>query len=226
MTDVATLNHFTALRFRDAWWELDRRHRQAFLNEGVAALSEALPRVEFYRVFPTRHEADLLVWSALAANDAAAVRDGLSALGNALSPWRRYTEPTATLWGLTRPSPYTKRASSRTIEPLTGKRRPALVIYPFSKTIDWHLLEASVRQELMGEHIRVGREFPEVDQLLLYSYGLQDQEFVVVYEMDDLARFSELVGALRATEVRRYTLRDTPVWTSLHIAPEAMGSAW
>lgn len=226
MSADTTLNHFTALRFRDGWWELDRQERRRFLEEAGRALRDALPRVEFYRVFPTRHEADLLIWSALAADEPAAVREGLSALGDALSPWRSHARPTATLWGLTRPSPYTRRASSRTIDPLTGDRRPALVIYPFSKTTEWHLLDASARQELMGEHIRVGREFPEIDQLLLYSYGLQDQEFVVVYEMDDIARFSELVATLRATEVRRYTLRDTPVWTALHIAPDAVSSTW
>lgn len=221
-----TLSHFTAFRFRSAWWESDEGTRKGFLEEAVAELRKALPRAEFYRVFPTRHEADLLIWTAAEAAEPEGVREHLRRLGELLAPWRRWADPAATLWGLTRPSPYTRRASSRTIDPIDGARRPALVIYPFSKTTEWHLLDAERRQELMGEHIRVGREFPEVDQLLLYSYGLQDQEFVVVYEMDDLARFSELVATLRSTEVRRYTLLDTPVWTALHTPAERLTTTW
>jgi chlorite dismutase len=69
---------------------------------------------------------------------------------------------------------------------------------------------------MMNEHIRVGHEFPSVRQLLVYSTGLDDQEFIVAYETDDLAAFQSLVIALRSTEARRYTLSDTPIFTCIH----------
>ena len=53
-------------------------------------------------------------------------------------------------------------------------------------------------------------------QVLLYSTGLDDQEFVVAYETDQLERHHQLVVALRSTEARRYTLRDTPIFTAIH----------
>jgi chlorite dismutase len=68
----------------------------------------------------------------------------------------------------------------------------------------------------MNEHIKLGKQYPEIKQLLLYSFGLQDQEFVVSYEMEDLAQFSDLVKGLRETEGRRHTLFDTPVITGVH----------
>ena len=40
------------------------------------------------------------------------------------------------------------------------------------------LMDRETRQGMMNEHIRVGRQYPEISQLLLYSTGLQDQEFV------------------------------------------------
>jgi chlorite dismutase len=52
--------------------------------------------------------------------------------------------------------------------------------------------------------------------LLAYSFGLDDQEFIVAYETDDLPAFVELVYALRMTEGRKYTLRDTPILTGIH----------
>ena len=78
----------------------------------------------------------------------------------------------------------------------------------------------------MNEHIRVGRKYPQITQLLLYSTGLPDQEFVVAYETDDLALFSNLVTALRSTEGRKYTLRDTPIYTSIHQTPEQIITDW
>jgi chlorite dismutase len=78
----------------------------------------------------------------------------------------------------------------------------------------------------MAGHIKVGKQHSEITQLLLYSFGLQDQEFVVVYETDDLRRFLVLVEELRGTEVRPYTERDWPLHVGLHQArPEAL-AAW
>ena len=53
---------------------------------------------------------------------------------------------------------------------------------------------------MMNEHIKIGKQYESIKQLLLYSFCLQDQEFVVVYETDDLALFSQLVNDSRMTE--------------------------
>ena len=68
----------------------------------------------------------------------------------------------------------------------------------------------------MNEHIRIGHEYEDVRQVLLYTTGIDDQEFIVAYETENLPRFSALVVALRDTEARRYTLRDTPILTGIH----------
>lgn len=94
-------------------------------------------------------------------------------------------------------------------------------MYPFVKTTDWYLMSKDARQGMMNEHIRVGKQYPAIRQWLLYAFGLQDQEFVVVYEAEDLVLFSDLVQALRGTEARRYTLRDTPIFTALYRPLEA-----
>ena len=120
------------------------------------------------------------------------------------------------LWGFTRPSTYAKTRSTQEIDPFTAERKRHLVVYPFVKTSAWYGLSRDVRQGMMNGHIRVGKGYPDITQLLLYSVGVQDQEFVVVYETDDLTRFSDLVNELRGTEARAYTERDTPLTTALH----------
>lgn len=120
------------------------------------------------------------------------------------------------LWGLTRPSVYTKRRTTQEQALDLPDRLRYLVVYPFTKTVAWHLLNRDVRQGFMNEHMRVGHEFEDVRQVLLYTTGLDDQEFVVAYETDDIERHHQLVVALRATNSREFTLRDTPIFTAIH----------
>ncbi|HEY0603353.1 MAG TPA: chlorite dismutase family protein [Herpetosiphonaceae bacterium] len=86
-----------------------------------------------------------------------------------------------------------------------------LFVYPFVKTRAWYALPAAERQRMMDEHIRVGRKYPDVKLNTTYSYGLDDQEFVVAFETDVPSRFLDLVQELRETEASNYTLRDTPL---------------
>lgn len=90
-----------------------------------------------------------------------------------------------------------------------------LFIYPFVKNRDWYRLPREKRQELMDEHIRVGHKYPSVKLNTTYSFGLDDQEFVLAFETDRPADFLDLVMELRETEASRYTLRDTPIFTCI-----------
>lgn len=99
---------------------------------------------------------------------------------------------------------------------LDGEPKRYLIVYPFTKTTDWYLLGREARQGVMNEHMRVGRGYPMVRQLLAYSFGLDDGDFLVAYDTDDLAAFGELVRELRATESRRSTVDDRPIIVGIH----------
>jgi chlorite dismutase len=77
-------------------------------------------------------------------------------------------------------------------------------------------MEKEQRQTVMNEHMRVGHDYPQVRQLLAYSFGVDDQDFLVAYETDDLEVFGQLVYALRGTESRRSTVSDTPILAGIH----------
>ena len=102
-------------------------------------------------------------------------------------------------------------AESRT-HIIPGKRK-YLFVYPFVKTREWYLLPLERRQEMMDAHIKVGNEFPSVKLNTTYSFGLDDQEFVVAFETDEPKDFLDLVMKLRETQSSKYTLRDTPIFT-------------
>jgi chlorite dismutase len=95
-----------------------------------------------------------------------------------------------------------------------------LFVYPFIKTRAWYALPAAERGRIMAEHIRVGREFPGIDINTSYSFGLDDQEFVIAFNGDDPGEFLDLVQRLRGTESSSFTLRDTPTFTCLAVSLE------
>lgn len=88
-----------------------------------------------------------------------------------------------------------------------------IFVYPFVKTREWFLLPMERRQEMMDVHIKIGHEYPSVKLNTTYSFGMDDQEWVVAFETDHPSDFVDLVMALRETEGSRYTLRDTPIFT-------------
>src|SRR6267378_7765448 len=93
-----------------------------------------------------------------------------------------------------------------------------LFVYPFVKTRAWYSLPKPERQRMMDEHVRVGRKFPTIRLNTTYSYGLDDQEFVVAFEGDHPAEFLDLVMELREVEASAYTQRDTPTLTCVQMS--------
>jgi chlorite dismutase len=95
-----------------------------------------------------------------------------------------------------------------------------LFVYPFVKTRAWYGLAPEERRRIMHEHIKVGREYPTVDNHTTYSFGLDDQEFVVAFDTDDAGAFLDLVQRLRTTEASAWTERDTPSFTCINTSIE------
>jgi len=91
-----------------------------------------------------------------------------------------------------------------------------LFVYPFVKSKEWYRLTKHARQGMMDEHIEIGHRYPTVRLNTTYSFGLDDQEFVVAFESDKPEHFVDLVMELRHSEATSYTVRDTPTFTCVH----------
>jgi chlorite dismutase len=131
-----------------------------------------------------------------------------------------------TLLGMTRPSQYNPHQSQPAKE--TGRETEKefvdgdmkyLIVYPFTKTHAWHALPFEERRGIMKEHVMTAKKHSEnINQLLLYSYGIDDHEFIVSYQANDLIEFQTLVMDLRNTLGRPYTLADTPIFTCVSMS--------
>jgi chlorite dismutase len=221
-----SLNHFSLWTQTDGYHALDGAEALDVRRRWAAALAGVSRGVHHYTTFPTRIADEVLVWCADEIRDDGAPKRFFDAFAAAVRPFRRWIEPVDVLWGFTRASEYSRARSKQEIDPYAEKTRPYLIVYPFTKTAGWYQLDADARQALMNEHIRIGKSHAEVHQLLVYSTGLQDQEFVVIYETADLPGFSSLVTELRRTAARPYTLSDTPVRTCVHRPVEDLENLW
>jgi chlorite dismutase len=215
---------FAFYRLRPEWRTLPAATREAHKTE-VLELVERRGRefmIYSYSLAGTRGDCDFMLWQATRNIDHLQnlARDlnhtGLGA----------HLELPYSYFAMTRRSIYLNRYEQEYLQkyggnvPLEHARiaiNPQgsrfLFVYPFVKTREWYTLSHEERQRMMDEHIRVGHEWPDVKLNTTYSYGLDDQEFVVAFETDHIGRFLDLLMALRLTEASRFTLRDTPSFT-------------
>ena len=204
---------YLALKADPAWRRLSEEERRRGRAEFAQEIERA-PHIQSY-VYCTlglKPGVDLFLWRMGESPDG--LQDSLSRLQ--LTGLGKYLQVANSMIGLIRSSTYVKRQDKQEQAIYEQDRQRYLVVYPFSKTTEWYLMSKEARQGMMNEHIRIGHEYPAVRQLLVYSTGLDDQEFVVSYETEDLEAFQQLVIALRDTEARRYTLRDTPIYTCVY----------
>ena len=128
----------------------------------------------------------------------------------------RYADVSHSYLAMTKRSMYIDKDNPEHVEDrlhIVPGQSKYLFVYPFVKTREWYGLPVEQRQEMMDEHIRVGTKYRSVKLHTTYSFGLDDQEFVVAFETDYPADFLDLVQELRDTKASSYTLRDTPMYT-------------
>ena len=206
--------HAWLLRLDPAWRRRASAEREAEIAAFCAAAERSAARVmqHAYSTIGLRADGDLLLWR-MADRIEQMEETAADLLASGVGRW---LTPAISMIGLTRPSQYVKRPSRQEQSLFSGDRSRYLVVYPFTKSVEWYLTPAEERQEVMKGHMRVGHRFPQIRQLLAYSFGLDDQEFIVAYETDELVAFQDLVRELRETESRRSTVRDTPIITGIH----------
>jgi chlorite dismutase len=208
-----TFVQFLFYRLDPAWRRLPEEQRTCRTTEFAEAV-ESSEGIQTYAYSTTGLKAgtDLLLWrhgTDVSSLQAEASRMHQTELG-------RYLDISYSYFGLIRPSTYVRRQTAQEQSALSQERGSYLVVYPFTKTADWYLLSKATRQGMMNEHIKIGHDFPTIKQVLVHSFGLDDQEFIVSYETEDLLEFQSLVMDLRSTDGRKYTLSDTPIFTCVH----------
>ena len=110
-----------------------------------------------------------------------------------------YLSETQSMLAMTKRSIYVGKNARGAHDPrlvIAPSDKKYLFVYPFVKTRAWYALPMEDRKRMMQEHIRVGLKYPNVTLNTTYSYGIDDQEFVVAFELDNIEDFLDLVQDL------------------------------
>jgi chlorite dismutase len=205
---------YTFLKLDPAWRRLPGADREEHKREFLAACEDfgADHLLQSFSLVGTRGDTDLML--VMEAENLDRIHEFHVVLGQAgLMKWA--TQPHSFL-GLRKVSEYSDEAR-QVPRAFKGKY---LFVYPFVKKREWYAESPEERWRIMQEHIKVGREYPQIDLNTSYSFGLDDQEFVVAFETDDPAAFLDLVQRLRTTEASAFTKRDTPTFTCVACSVE------
>jgi chlorite dismutase len=207
-----------------AFYKLDPAWRLLPTDEQLAGTAEFLRTVErfsdriatrCYSLVGLRADADFLFWNISADLDQFQ-KLATAVLGTSLG---RYLRLPYCYIAVTKRSIYTRNHQHEGQEGDRLRLQPRgakyFFVYPFVKTRPWYRLSLEERQVMMNEHIRIGHTYPSVTLNTTYSFGMDDQEFVVAFETDEPRDFVDLVMELRETEGSLYTLRDTPIFTCI-----------
>jgi chlorite dismutase len=160
-----------------------------------------------YDVSALRHDADLMVWWHAPTADALQEAYGRlrrTALGAHLAPvWSNAA--------LHRPAEFNK---SHLPAFLAGEEaRPYVCVYPFVRSYEWYLLPDEERRELLAEHGKMARGYPDVRANTVASFALGDYEWILAFEADELHRIVDLMRDLRASRARRHVREEVPFFT-------------
>jgi chlorite dismutase len=200
---------------------------RAALGAALTELLEESARTMVTRVYSTigtRADTDFVVWQA--HDELRPITDWhAELLGSPVGPW---LERPHSYLSMTMRSLYTNPLHEGTAQRdrlrTDGGQDEYLFVYPMAKTRAWYTLPAEERQRMMNEHIEIGHQYHGIKINTTYSYGLDDQEFVVAFEGNDPGEFLALVRELRDSEASAYTLFDTPMFTCRRLGIDELAS--
>ena len=212
---------FTFLKMDPAWRRRDPADRARDKQEFAAACADFSDDhfLRAYSLVGTRGDTDLMLRMVTRTIDP--IHEFHVVLNQ--SGLMQWADVAHSYLAMTKESVYSDEAQP--LAPREGSDRKYLIVYPMWKKRSWYALEGAERMRIMRGHIETGRKYGDIEINTAYSFGLDDQEFVVSFNTDDPSRFLDLVQELRSTESSAYTESETPIFTCLSTSVERALSA-
>jgi chlorite dismutase len=168
--------------------------------------------IHTYSTVGLRSNADFMIWRIGCALDP--MQEMTACLNS--TPMAKYIEPRHSFLSMTKRSMYIEKSCAEHTEDrvhFIPGRTDYLFLCPLLRTREWYSRPQEQRQEMIDENLRIGSKYRSVKLHTTYSFGLDDQEFVVAFETDSPSDFLDLFQELRESRASCFTLRDTPMFT-------------
>ncbi len=206
--------NFTFYRARPEWRLLDETEKDRCKEDFANTIDEFRKHllIHTYSTVGLRSDTDFVIWRI--GYDLEPIQEMTGRLNR--TPMAKYVEPMRSYLSMTKRSMFIEKDCPNHDEDrlhVVPGQTDYLFICPHVKTREWYSRPQEQRQEMMDEHLRVGSKYRSVKLHTTYSFGLDDQEFVVAFETDKPSDFLDLIQELRETKASSFTLRDTPMFT-------------
>jgi chlorite dismutase len=160
-----------------------------------------------------RADADYMVWTIAPTSDElqeAYARLRRTRLGRA-------SEPVFSAMALHRPAEFNKGH----IPAFMAEEEPKnyVSVYPFVRSYEWYLMDPAERRRMLAEHGMMAREYPDVRANTVSCFSLNDFEWMLAFEADELHRIVDLMRHLRGADARRHTRVEIPFFTGRRKSP-------
>lgn len=162
-----------------------------------------------YSTVGFRADTDLMLW--LVASSPDALQDALVAFGRTRAG--RELDVSWAFMGAVKPAEFTAGHAPAFVKGEPPKRY--LCAYPFVRAPEWYLLPPEERARLLREHGEIGREFPDVLANTTSAFAINDWEWILAFEADELDRIVDCIRRLRTAEARRFTKEEVPFVTGI-----------
>lgn len=203
----ATFLNFSFFKVDPKWRWLNEIGKDEAAREFASLVEVANTKIKVrtYSTLGLREDTDFMLWMISDSIEKTQVMTSKiysTVLG-------KYLTPSYVFLSAARPSVYAAKVTPG----FMTDEQPSkyCIVYPFVKSREWYLMQLEERKKMMEEHIAVGRKFPQIRLNTTYSFGLDDQDFMLAFETADLMAFQELIMQLRETRVSKYIVRDTPM---------------
>jgi len=164
-----------------------------------------------YDVSGLRADADVMLW--LTGDDAQKLQAALRSLRRE-APLHSLT-PRWNVLGVHRDAEFSRDHAPAFMRGLQPKSW--VTVYPFVRSLEWYLLPEDERRGMLGEHGRMGREYPQVQANTVAAFALGDYEWILALEADDPLELVDLMRHLRSAEARRHVREEIPFFTGRRI---------
>ncbi len=212
---------YTFFKVAREWRSLDDSSKEESRREFLRALRDfSSSSLSFFSLVGIRGDTDFMILA-----DSPGLDSLQTFVAKLLSTkLGRYLETPYSYLAMTRRSKYlgSHRHPGQEGTPQQHPSSKFLFVYPFVKKREWYRLPFVERQRIMAEHFKIGHKYPSIKINTGYSFGLDDQEFVLAFEGDDPAEFLSLVEDLRSSEASMYTQLETPIFTCRRVDPTTM----
>jgi hydrogen peroxide-dependent heme synthase len=200
---------YPVFKARDVFYDLDTDHAAREVERLFEEWSDRLTVRGVYSTVGFRADSDLMLW--LVGSSADDAQGALAAFRRTEAG--RALELVWTFLGVVKPAEFSADHAPAFVK--GEPPRKYLSVYPFVRTPEWYLLPRDERASMLREHGEIGREYPDVLANTTSAFGLNDWEWILAFEADELDRLVDCIRRLRDAQARRFTKEEVPFVTGI-----------